>query len=69
MPKSGLWYKTDYNSFYGEPVKKITLEDLYEADTDINRKNKDETPALIGGTYEMNIVPNIEENFNTVRTI
>ena len=32
MPRSGQWYKSDYNAQYGRPVKNYTLEDLRDAD-------------------------------------
>merc|ERR1719319_376304 len=49
MPRSMLWYKSDYNLEYGPPVKNISLEDLIEAEekkeeNDMEeRKNKEET--------------------------
>ena len=38
MPRSREWYKSDYSAFYGKPVKNYTLEDLREADKEMEEK-------------------------------
>ena len=40
MPKAKEWYKADYNSEYGEPVKRFTMEDLIKADKDFTEKEE-----------------------------
>ena len=39
MPKSKEWYKTGFNSEYGDPVKTYTIDDLLEADQKINERD------------------------------
>ena len=35
-----MWYKADYNSEYGEPVKIFTMEDLIKADKDFTEQEE-----------------------------
>ena len=40
MPRAKEWYKTDFDSAYGEPVKIFTMEDLIQADKEIVEKEE-----------------------------